>query len=129
MARRLGRHGCAPVQRMREAGWWGGLGWRGCITGARTCTAPRARLFPVPSHSHAPAPSTPAPPTDSISAFNVCQAAQLAGRKVLLTERDVAEQLARGAIEARHWAGRVGREGWLAPRLRVFAHACACCAA
>lgn len=37
--------------------------------------------------------------TDSISSFNICQAQQLAGRKLILTERGVAEQLARGTIQ------------------------------
>lgn len=37
---------------------------------------------------------------DPISAYNICQAGQLGGRRVVLTERGVAEQLARGTIQA-----------------------------
>ena len=39
------------------------------------------------------------PLADPISAFNISQAQQLAGRKLLLTERGVAEGLARGTIQ------------------------------
>jgi hypothetical protein len=44
-------------------------------------------------------PCLPACPADPISAFNICQAQQLAGRKLIPTERGVAEALARGTIQ------------------------------
>lgn len=49
-------------------------------------------------HDHSPCPPPPCR-ADPISAFNISQAQQLAGRKLLLTERGVAEGLARGSIQ------------------------------
>ena len=61
----------------------------------------------APARSRRGSPCTPArlptllpcPSPDPISAFNICQAQQLAGRKLILTERGVAEALARGTIQ------------------------------
>ena len=57
-------------------------------------------MAPAPSPAlPALLPCLPACPADPISAFNICQAQQLAGRKLILTERGVAEALARGTIQ------------------------------
>lgn len=54
--------------------------------------------------------------TDPISAFNVCQAQQLAGRRLILTERGVAEQLARSTIKVQPlWRGSWGGQAPGAP--------------
>lgn len=107
------------------------LSWQGQPSGAsapgrcpaRPCGPSSPSPAAPPFSHHRPASPTLPCCADPISAYNICQAGQLDGRRVVLTERGVAEQLARGTTQVRGLAasalsGRGGRRMaalWHAP--------------